>query len=80
MNEQELLGLLTGTRTRPILVCRIAHKHAQFINSQTTAVWLSRETVEKQEVKHQANKHNLYMMAPTVLNKGGVDMTKEGSK
>lgn len=67
VNEVELMNLLAGTRRDPIFVGRVSARVAAAINAHTTAVWLSRDTVEKQESKHRADAQETYRMVPIVL-------------
>ena len=72
MNEQELIALLTGMRKDPIFVCRISQDMAAAIGVADTAVWLSRETVVKQESKHSEPSKRLYLRAPHIIANGFV--------
>ena len=72
MNENELLALLTGQLARAIYVCRVSSRVATAIGAQTTAVWLSPETTNKQEAKRSGDEHALYLKAPVVIEKGYV--------
>ncbi len=72
MNEKELIALLAGTREAPIFVCRISPDMAAAIGAIATEVWLSRETVCKQESKHGGASKRLYLRAPHVIANGYV--------
>ena len=67
MDEAELLALLNGVRTTPILVCQLAPRLAKLLGAGTTRVLLSPETMAKEEAKHRAANHDLYMLAPLIL-------------
>lgn len=84
VDDTELTRLLTGEKTEPIYICRIERKVASALGATTTAVWLSRYTVEKQESKHKDKKAEvrkilarLYSAAPFVIENGEPRKLKE---
>ena len=70
MTEEELLALLSGTRKTPVRVCRIPQALAGLIGALTTSVWLSHNTICKQESKHHSPSLKPYLLAPTIISKG----------
>lgn len=77
MNEWELLRLLQGVIAGPIRVCRLDDEHARLLGATTTLVWLSRDTVVKQESKHRmvppggiGISLDLYQLAPAMIGFG----------
>jgi hypothetical protein len=70
MDDEELLALLTGQKRGVIQVCSIRANLARLIGSTTTAVWLSDDTVRKQESKHHHPDLALYRLAPTIILNG----------
>ena len=72
MELSALFDLLQGVRHEPILVCRLPPDLAELIGAHDTAVWLSRDTVTKQEAKHPSPSLTNYMLASTVIRDGFV--------
>jgi hypothetical protein len=70
MDEDEFLALYTGQLDRPIHVCRIEDRLARHMQANTTAVWLSRWTIEKQWHKHRDMHAPQYGFLPIVLRYG----------
>jgi uncharacterized protein YcgL (UPF0745 family) len=76
MNENELLALLSGERLKPIYVCHAKMEVASLAEAKTGSVFLSRDTVIKQEAKHKRKRHDqgidldTYVKAPEVIRSG----------
>lgn len=67
MDDEELLRLLTGERNRPIRVGTVSSRVQTALNALTRVVYLSPETVRKQEFKRVAENQNLYFRIPKIL-------------
>jgi hypothetical protein len=70
LDEDALLDLLCGHRTAPVVVGHLSVLQMRAIGSLTSVIWLSRETVHKQETKHRARDFDLYRLAPTIIQFG----------
>lgn len=67
MDAIELLRLVGGEIIGPIRVGRVSDRVASAIGATTTIVWLSSQTVHKQETKRTAGDISLYKRAPAIL-------------
>ncbi|MBV8594166.1 MAG: hypothetical protein JOZ27_07700 [Caulobacteraceae bacterium] len=52
MNFEHFLGLYLEQRMDPVIVCNLESEVAQAIGARVTRVWLSRDTLDKQKVRH----------------------------
>ncbi|MDZ7714423.1 MAG: hypothetical protein U5L06_15635 [Rhodovibrio sp.] len=67
MDEYALFRLLTGERTSHVVAGQIPSRVARALRAETCSVFLSAETVYKQESKHFNEKMALYMRAPNLF-------------